>query len=153
MMGRKRQYRQYSDEEKAAALIALDGNGGNLIRTARDTGIPRTTLRHWLAGEGTPSSVAEIGQGTRAPLAERLERMAHDLVDVVPEKTATAPLREVAIALAIAVDKARLLRELPTERVAHDFSDEEREARLARFLERGGEGGTRPVPAPSVTLQ
>ena len=32
--------RRYSDEEKSDALVALQANGGNLKRTARELGVP-----------------------------------------------------------------------------------------------------------------
>lgn len=40
---------RYSDEAKAGALAALDANGGNLTRTARETGVSRQALRDWAA--------------------------------------------------------------------------------------------------------
>jgi transcriptional regulator of acetoin/glycerol metabolism len=35
---------RYSDEQRAAVLAALDANNGNLSKTARDTGVPKSTL-------------------------------------------------------------------------------------------------------------
>jgi hypothetical protein len=37
--------RSYSDEQKAVALAGLDANTGNVARTARQLGLPRTTGR------------------------------------------------------------------------------------------------------------
>lgn len=39
--------RHYSDDDRAAALAVLASNNGNLSRTARETGVPRTTLIKW----------------------------------------------------------------------------------------------------------
>lgn len=39
--------RHYSDNDRAAALAVLAANDGNLSRTARETGVPLTTLKAW----------------------------------------------------------------------------------------------------------
>jgi transposase-like protein len=46
---------QYSDEEKQAALRHLAANDGNVTRTSRETGIPRSTLRDWKAQQARRS--------------------------------------------------------------------------------------------------
>lgn len=38
---------QYTDQAKAAAFAALEVNDGNVKRTARDLGLPISTLRRW----------------------------------------------------------------------------------------------------------
>jgi len=38
---------QYTDQAKAAAFAALEVNDGNVKRTARDLGLPVSTLRRW----------------------------------------------------------------------------------------------------------
>ncbi len=42
--------RRYSDQEKAEALAALDANGGNLLKTSEQIGIPRQTIQEWASG-------------------------------------------------------------------------------------------------------
>ncbi len=37
----------YSEQEKEAALILLEANGGNIKKTARETGMFAPTLRAW----------------------------------------------------------------------------------------------------------
>jgi transposase-like protein len=37
----------YTDEHKAAVYVALASNEGNVKRTARDTGVPVSTIRRW----------------------------------------------------------------------------------------------------------
>lgn len=37
----------YTDEHKAAVYVALAANEGNVKRTARDTGVPISTIRRW----------------------------------------------------------------------------------------------------------
>lgn len=43
----KRTKRSYSDEEVGCTLALLKSNGGNLLRTERETGIPRQTIGEW----------------------------------------------------------------------------------------------------------
>lgn len=37
----------YTDEHKASVYVALASNEGNIKRTARDTGVPISTIRRW----------------------------------------------------------------------------------------------------------
>lgn len=43
--------KHYSTEQKIAVLATLAANGGNVSRTARETGVDRMTLRAWRASE------------------------------------------------------------------------------------------------------
>lgn len=103
------QRRVYSDEERATALAALDGNGGNRQRTARQLGIPRKTLATWASGPIHPA-VADLRHQKKRELADALEQVAYRLLDAVPGKLEGASLLELAIALGILVDKMLLLR-------------------------------------------
>jgi hypothetical protein len=105
--------RTYSDEEKASALAGLAANGGNVLLTARQAGVPRTTLRKWADGVIHPS-VAQMGHEKREDLAGRLEDLAHRIVDAIPGRLSDADLKQLGVCLGIAVDKMRLLREQPT---------------------------------------
>jgi len=66
---------RYSDEERADALLALEANGGNLSRTARQMGIPRATLRLWAQGNVVPAvtDICQAKKGTpgRPPGGDR----------------------------------------------------------------------------------
>jgi hypothetical protein len=103
------QRRNYSDEDRANALAALDANGGNLMRTARQLGTPRKTLAEWARGR-VPAAVADLRHQKRGDLADRLEAVAHELLDALPAKIKDAPLNQLAVALGILIDKLILLR-------------------------------------------
>ena len=103
--------RQYSDEEKALALVALDFNGGNLHRTARELTIPRKTLAAWAAGRNQHPDVAKKRQLHSDNLADRLEGIIRDALDAIsPEKMQQASLLQLARAVGLFVDKMLLLR-------------------------------------------
>jgi transposase-like protein len=103
--------RQYSDEEKALALVALDFNGGNLHRTARELSIPRETLEAWPAGRNQHPDVAKKRQLAGDNIAERLEEIIRDALDhITPEKMQQATLLQLARAVGLFVDKMLMLR-------------------------------------------
>lgn len=102
--------RQYSDEDKAVALAALDTHHGCVREAAAFAGVPEATLADWRDGKGVSPAVGEIRAGIKRPLADRLEDIAHELADAIPERIPKASLMQVTTSLAIAVDKMRLLR-------------------------------------------
>jgi transposase-like protein len=107
--------REYSDEERAACLAALDANGGDLSRTARDCGVPRKTLEAWARKRLHPD-VAKLRQRKKKGLAEKLDELAYKLADAAPAKIKAAGLQATLTSLAIAIDKAKLLRQSPPPR-------------------------------------
>ena len=77
--------RQYSDDERTKALAAYKANANNLNRTSVQLGIPRNTLRRWVEGTSHPEAVANATL-KKEPLADRLENLAHLLLDDMHEK-------------------------------------------------------------------
>lgn len=68
----------YTDQQVAEALAALELNGGNVKRTAAETGIPRATLIRWRDGVSaaldtmadtpdTPAALPEVVALVRQP--------------------------------------------------------------------------------------
>ena len=129
--------RSYSDADKAAALVALDANGGNLKRTAEQLGIPEPTLRQWSKGR-TNADVEAMREGAKVDLADRLERVVGVLLAaaVDPDKVEGASLKDVMTGAGIAIDKMQLLRGEPTAINEDRLSDDERADRVAAILER-----------------
>ena len=131
--------KQYSDEDKASALAALDANGGNASKTARQLGIPRITLLDWSKNRGVSDDMSELRQVKKVELAEKLEEIAHKLADAIPGKINDATLQQTATSLAIAVDKLQLLKGEPTERTEHqgglDLTVTDAREQLARKLD------------------
>lgn len=101
--------RRYSDEDRATALAALAANGGNVQRTAGQLNVPERTLSYW--SKTTGAHVAKLCGEKKGTLADQLESIAWKLVETMPSKLAKANLTQVATALGIVIDKARLLRE------------------------------------------
>jgi transposase-like protein len=127
--------RQYSDSQKAEALAAVDANGGNVSATAAALGIPQKTLDCWFRKRGVNPEVAQMRLGKKEDLADRLEDLAHKLLDSATAKIGDANLSNVTVALGISIDKMRLLREQPTS-ITAALTDDERADRVAALLER-----------------
>lgn len=127
---------QYSDEDKATALAALDANRGNVKGTAKNLGIPEPTLRSWAKGRGTNAAVADLQAHKKKDLADKLEDIAHKLAGAISDKIKDATLQQTATSLGIVVDKMQLLRGQPTN-ITDDASltDTERASRIAALLD------------------
>jgi transposase-like protein len=98
--------RSYSEDEKASALALLDGNGGNVFRTARQLDMPRATLQEWRDGRGVNADVLTRRQGKKAELSARYESLVHDVLDVLtPAKLKDAGVRDLAVVVGVFTDK------------------------------------------------
>jgi len=128
-------YREYSTEDRLAALAALEANKGNAYKTAQLLDIPIQTLNSWKQDALSADSV-EVRQHKKS-LADKFEDLAHKLVDVAPDfiNADKTTLSMVATAAGIATDKAQLLRGQPTQII----DDPARvSAAVARVMERLG---------------
>jgi hypothetical protein len=133
-------------DAKAAALIALEANGNNYTRTAKDLSasgatVSATTLRRWHAEMGERKNAAVDGRlpAARATLTERLGAFVDAALTVAPEKLGDANLRDTMTAVGIAIDKLQLLEGKPTsiDEVRSDaLGDDERAARVTALLDR-----------------
>lgn len=107
----------YSDNDKAAALLALESNGGNLKRTSRETGIPLTTIRNWRDGNGVTGDVAEISNESKPDLVTRMLDELNEVLNLLPEKRKDASYNDLVRAAGILTDKVQLLNGGLTARV------------------------------------
>jgi hypothetical protein len=132
-------------DAKAAALAALEANGHNYTRTAKDlrasgATVSATTLRRWHAEMGERKNAAVDGRmpAARATLTERLGAFVDAALTVAPDKLGDANLRDTMTAVGIAIDKLQLLEGKPTsiDEVRDALSDDERAARVAALLDR-----------------
>lgn len=119
--------RHYSDADRAAALAALDANGGNIAGTARQLGVPESTLRSW-SDKPDNAAPADLREHKRLELAELLEQwlrvsLEHVLAfhEIYGSSPTEGTMKAAQIGAGIATDKLLALRdELPTERQESD---------------------------------
>ena len=108
--------RSYSDNEKAAALLTLESNGGNLSRTSRELNIPVTTLVVWRNGHVIPE-VSDIRNENRTPLVDRLMNELTAALNLLPDKRSEASYSDLMRGVGILTDKVQLLSGADTARV------------------------------------
>ncbi|MGI4791491.1 MAG: hypothetical protein ACRYFS_21905 [Janthinobacterium lividum] len=139
---------KYSEAQRAEILAFFEACGRNQSKTSRDCGVPRKTLQDWLSGVAMNEDIAAKTAAKKVDLADRIETLAHLLVDAAPGKIVDANLSTTMISLGIAVDKLRLLRDKPTV-ITNDvsLSDADRSARITQILDAARARGVRP---PSV---
>lgn len=112
-----RRTRNYSDGEKAKALITLDLCGGNLSKASRETGIPLTTIKDWNDGKIT-NDITEARNGTKESLADLCEQAAYEFIEQARTTVESSKGTQAATGAAIFIDKMRLLRDQSTVNVA-----------------------------------
>lgn len=112
---------KYSDKEKAAVYIGLQANEGNVARTARETGIPKQTVRDWKQkweNDGPPEFSEEMLQETATAFVERAEQVRDKLLVKFEEAVDAGLLKpeKMPVAIGILDDKVRLHKGLVTSR-------------------------------------
>ncbi len=104
--------------DREAALSALRANGWVIKRTAKELGIPESTLRRW-AKQAAREGEKKKPTPTDAELAEHLRGLAERIIGLLLEsrKIEDAAPRDLGIILGIILDK---LTNLTGSRVGED---------------------------------
>lgn len=129
--------RQYSDSDKAAVLVALDANAGNVAKTSKQLGIPRQTIQEWSHNRNVNNEVPNLRQIKKEELSVRFEHAVHEMVDVLPSKRGKASLKDVATAIGILTDKMQLLKGKPTS-INESLTPEQKRERVKEVLKEEG---------------
>ena len=109
----ERPLRNYSDADKAHALVTLELAKGNYKEAERITGISDSTIAEWNNGRVT-ENVLEIRDREKQDLATRFEQLAHLYISRATDTVEHAKGTHAIVGAATATDKMRLLREQPT---------------------------------------
>lgn len=129
--------RSHSKETKAVAIALLDTNKGNISQTARDMNLPEKTVNNWangLNGANDPEVLALIPQAKEL-LKDDLWTTAYEANKRLRTLLLGATnLKEVALTLAIVIDKAVLISGETKKEILNSFdfqaqADAEREQR------------------------
>lgn len=144
-MAGKRTRRRYTDDDRATALAVLDSNAGNLSRTARETGVPASTIKRW--ADDRADDLTELRDQKKEALSEVWDKVARAYLAraLDPAVLKDTGGQSAITAAAIATDKLQLLEGKPTEVTEVRSSDAKRELadRIARLT-------TRPSGGPST---
>ncbi len=114
---RRGNYRQYTDAEKAEALVALEANNGNVKGTARALGIPMQTLDKWSKDIGVNRDVPKIGDEKRIDFTQMLEAEINAALGAMMHKRTDASYADMSRTIGIFIDKLELLRGNATARL------------------------------------
>jgi transposase-like protein len=110
----------YTDDELARLYVALTANEGNVKRTARDTGVPESTVRKYRdqwEREGPPN-VGEVEAAVTDFTADA-ERVRNKALASIEEKIPGAKVGELTTLVGVLDDKIQRARGLAIGRVEH----------------------------------
>ncbi len=113
--------RNYSDEDKASAYVALTVNDNNVTRAARDSGIPATTIRDWRKEwetEGVPNELLALTETVASDFVTAAERVRDLALEHLEQSIRTGDLKSEKLITVVGVleDKIRLGKGLATSR-------------------------------------
>lgn len=145
-----------SVKKKVTVLATLKLNKGNMSKTARETGVARSTIRFWVSENKEAAALVEEAKARRvveqkarqerqvaedvdkvvALTGEQLEGLASDLFNQVKGLVATGNLRDTTWAFGVIYDKSRIAKDQPTSihKMIGNLSDEEKAKRVSELL-------------------
>jgi hypothetical protein len=132
----------YDDKFRASAVVMLQAAGypdkiGSLAYVAKNLKVPSMTLSRWYHRTNGAHPNEVVLQEKRA-LSDRLEELAHKLIDValIASGDDGVSVQQAAVSLGIVVDKMQLLKGEPTDRT-EVIDNRTRVERINSILERG----------------
>lgn len=124
----------YSKDRKAEVLALVAAYGGNVLRAARETGIPHQTIHYWLS---KPERYSQLRQEKVTDLAQQCESDANYYLGLAREKAPDAPYNHLITGAAIAIDKMLVLRNLSAQPNNLDNQDQAMQIRSIVASARG----------------
>ena len=148
----------YTPEFRAQALVTLEANEGNVLRTSEQLGIGEATLRHWVAENNDHKSdlaiaTAEILPETRESFISELKTLRNKVLRHLDGIVSDLKAREAAVTLGILIDKTELLEGNATSRTAivgNGETVDEAIKRLTAELESRPDRASIPEVVPSI---
>jgi hypothetical protein len=117
--------RNYSDNEKGAALAFVDFTQGNTRQASKVLGIPHTTLADWAASRAINAEVTEIRTHKKKEIADLIEDGVRDMLQSSIGKGGEANLQQIWTAVGIGIDKLQILKGAPVS-ITKDVTNTER---------------------------
>lgn len=125
-------YRDYSDEDKVAALGLLAWNKGNVLKTAKSLGIPESTIRKWIKEKADEPAIAAAVTAVKATISSLIEDSIRKALVAGDDKLKKATLPQIKDHIAMLTEKYQLINEKPT--AIHGIQGNDKLARLAEIL-------------------
>lgn len=120
--------RSYSDEQKAAVYATLQLNNDNVLRTARETGVPRPTIQTWRRewnSKGVPEEIMELATREAEDFVTTAEHVRDSALTKLKELVPQAQLKDMktlVVTVGVLDDKVRLAKGLATSRAEKQIS-------------------------------
>lgn len=148
--------RFYTDDEKAAGLLALTTHDGNTRRASRDTGIPEATLRNWKRNwdnqGGPPAAVSEPAAEKASDFVAQATTVRDEALAMIRHKLPEAKVGELNAVVGTLDDK--ITRAAALARGGKDDAPKQIDARAAGELLAGFVGeAMRQAQERSVVVQ
>lgn len=114
----------YDEQAKARVYLALAANSGNVKRTARETGVPETTVRNFKKEfeKNPPSTEVVKTEFETGDYVGELETLRKELAVALRKKIPDMTGNQLAVSYGIIDDKLTRARGLATERTEHVHS-------------------------------
>lgn len=118
--------RSYSDSDRALIYAELEVNAGNIKRTARNLGIPVSTVRHFHKQwneKGLPDTVREVLPAVQEAMVTHMERVQGKMIVKIEDGVddGTIKGKDLLTGFGIITDKLRAVKGLDTKKVEHTF--------------------------------
>lgn len=134
-------YRDYSVQDKAAALAWLEANGGNVLKTSKELEVPQQTLRDWRDGKHIDAEINEKRDEKKRELGELFEECCRLYLQRAMDAGAIDDTKgkDAVIAAATAFDKHQLTKGGPTSinKDITTLTEAEKQAKIEEIMERG----------------
>lgn len=129
--------RTYTAEEKESTLLQLALNAGNIRRTAKETGIPKTTVERWKNED--LKAFMELQKLQTQKFFEDAWRNIHELNkpelirDLIVKAKAKGELKQIVSSIAILLDKMAALTR--AQNIANQLPDEKEKEKQSSALD------------------
>lgn len=111
----------YTEQDKVRVYVALTANGGNIKRTARECGVPETTVRNFKKEFETNPPKQEMveAEATSGDYVTELQLARDEALASLRKKIPTMQGSQLGVVYGILEDKLTRARGLATERTEH----------------------------------
>ena len=105
----------YTPKQRAEALAVLEANNGNMLRTSQELGIGQATLKTWVTESRDEKNTyaqetLEHLPEAKTNLLDKLDNAINQTLTQYVGSIADLKAKDAAVALAVLIDKAQLLR-------------------------------------------
>lgn len=108
-------YRDYSPKDKAAALVLLDWNNGNVRKTAKDIGVPEGTLRSWKTQADENPEIKTAADEMAGSLADQIEQTLRIGLAEARKKLPKASLSAINSTVSMLAEKHQVINNRPSD--------------------------------------